>query len=356
MYRTYCVLAVVACSFPSGYGYVDNGILHRRTTSAMSPFSISKSAFSRSISSLDAKSPFSGEGSNGPFSRTDDLRQSLKNPNPNMPTEMQTKLLAETIAPWRNVRLFLYGSCGLGALISLLLTVATFAAGASGVRNDVDLHETGINLAVDLAGVVAFSVFAKLDLDKGKELNDKVDAKLNSSSAAIDEETMTKREQALRNLKVSLYLGDKENEEEVSVGDVMSKGKQNVVVVSGPRKFVRDCLLSARVDESPFAKGDVLIVPLYDDVLVSSGSVSDGGGGFGKGSAEKNRRPYIALPDVGSGWASLIEQELTDATAQGNGAKAKKEGIVLACNKEGKVIRRGLGLPDWPSLIELFKK
>jgi hypothetical protein len=53
---------------------------------------------------------------------------------------LRSKLVSESIAPWRTVRLFLYGSLGTGALIGGLVTLSGTAAALSGARSDLDLN------------------------------------------------------------------------------------------------------------------------------------------------------------------------------------------------------------------------
>ena len=47
---------------------------------------------------------------------------------------VRTKLVSESIAPWRTLRLFLYFSLGSGALVGGLITLTGFAAVVSGVK------------------------------------------------------------------------------------------------------------------------------------------------------------------------------------------------------------------------------
>ena len=54
--------------------------------------------------------------------------------------EMRSKLLSESIAPWRTVRLFLYVAAGSGAFLGGLITLSGVAAALSGARTDVDLN------------------------------------------------------------------------------------------------------------------------------------------------------------------------------------------------------------------------
>jgi len=53
---------------------------------------------------------------------------------------LRTKLVSESIAPWRNLRLFLYFSLGSGAAVGGFITLAGTIAAISGARNDLDLN------------------------------------------------------------------------------------------------------------------------------------------------------------------------------------------------------------------------
>ena len=46
-----------------------------------------------------------------------------------------------------------------------------------------------------------------------------------------------------------------------------------------------------------------------------------------------------------------VLKEIDQAERQGN-KQARKEGILIALKKSGKVVRRGLGLPIWKQLVE----
>ena len=53
---------------------------------------------------------------------------------------VRNRLLSESIAPWRTVRLFLYFSGGSGALLGGLITLSGTIAAMSGAQSDVDLN------------------------------------------------------------------------------------------------------------------------------------------------------------------------------------------------------------------------
>ena len=58
----------------------------------------------------------------------------------NVDVETRKKLLAESIAPWRTLRLFLYASLGSGAALGGFITLTGVLAALSGARDDVDLN------------------------------------------------------------------------------------------------------------------------------------------------------------------------------------------------------------------------
>lgn len=53
---------------------------------------------------------------------------------------VRNKLLAESIAPWRTIRLFLYFALGSGAFVGGLITLSGVVAGLGGARTDLDLN------------------------------------------------------------------------------------------------------------------------------------------------------------------------------------------------------------------------
>ena len=74
-----------------------------------------------------------GDGDSAPTSRR---RRKAAGLDP----EMRSKLLSESIAPWRTVRLFVYVAAGSGALLGGLITLSGVAAALSGARTDVDFN------------------------------------------------------------------------------------------------------------------------------------------------------------------------------------------------------------------------
>src|SRR5210317_746659 len=114
---------------------------------------------------------------------TTQLHETEKKSSGGIDRNVSNKLLAETIAPFRGLRLFLYGAFASGAFVGGLITASGVAAALSGVRTDLDLNTEYMNLAIDFGAVTLFAVLAKLDLDKGAELDGKVEQKVERTKA-----------------------------------------------------------------------------------------------------------------------------------------------------------------------------
>ena len=112
---------------------------------------------------------------------------------------------------------------------------------------------------------------------------------------------MKEREMELSLLPVEIQVSEVEANitRVVSLGDLQSKGSQNVVIVAGPTAFIRDAIISARL-ESPetFASNNIIVIPftLVDEVVDSS-EQRKAKKGFGVvKQPELIEAPYIAKP------------------------------------------------------------
>ena len=115
------------------------------------------------------------------------LHAETKKSVPKLEEGVKAKLLAESIAPWRLVRMFFYGSFGSGAFVGGFLTLAGLIAAKSGARSDVDIDEATINVAIDFGAASFFAVAAYLDSKRGAELSDAVEAKMERKKVRLGE-------------------------------------------------------------------------------------------------------------------------------------------------------------------------
>ncbi|CAM9161184.1 unnamed protein product [Phaeothamnion confervicola] len=253
------------------------------------------------------------------------------------------KLVAETQAPFRKVRLFLYGGFAFSAFIGGLTALSQLAAAVADRPDSLPLKDCLINVGVDFS-VLAVCAFAiKFEGDTQKELEEMMakrrEAKRREACNKIDDATNAARIGRLRELTVRLNVDGDGAQREAAVGTLMASAQQDIVIVAGGPDMVRDALLGAMlVKDQVFSGRNLLIVP-----VTTAGS--------DKGFAAKPaafRQGFVAEPAGADedGWRSLIAEELEDARRQGNEAAAK-QGIVLVVRRDGAVLRRGVGQPKW---------
>mmetsp|Transcript_23695 Transcript_23695/g.68107 ORF Transcript_23695/g.68107 Transcript_23695/m.68107 type:complete len:333 (+) Transcript_23695:89-1087(+) len=263
-------------------------------------------------------------------------------------TGMRSKLVTESIAPWRTLRLFLYGAFGSGAFIGGLINISGAVAGSN--SPDFNLNTELLNVGIDFGAVALFAFLAKFDIDKQNELQSKVDQKIERKKEMKEvSKSMKERESLLRSLPLEITVGNNGETTEALVGDLQKGAKQHMIIVAGPRKACTDALIGANLLKMDFAMSNVLVVPYQTDVDKESRP----SGGF----AEKpiyERQAYVAKP-ASDDWADYIKAEMNDAVKQ-SGEQAKKEGIALVVASNGKVIRRGVGKVPWRQMVDQLQE
>jgi len=260
--------------------------------------------------------------------------------------KMRNKLLSESIAPWRTLRLFFYGSLGSGAFIGGLINGSGAIAGSA--SPNFNLNTELLNVGIDFGAVLVFGLLAKWDIGQQNELQTKVDERVEKKK---ENKKITKeiesREGILKSLPLDITVSTDGETREATVGEMQLGAKQHMIVVAGPRKACRDALIGANLLKMDFALSNVLVVP-YD---TSAGGVEDvrPSGGFGERPMYETQ-PYIARP-TGEGWDEFVKAEIADAEKQSR-ENVREEGIAIVVACTGKVIRRGVGTVPWRQMVE----
>ncbi|KAL3918812.1 MAG: hypothetical protein SGILL_004063 [Bacillariaceae sp.] len=264
---------------------------------------------------------------------------------------MRNKLVTESIAPWRTLRLFLYGSLGSGAFIGGLINLSG-AVAASG-SPDFNLQTELVNIGIDFGAVAVMAGLAKFDIDKQAQLQSKVDDKIQrKKEMKMVSKGMKEREELLGMLPLEITVSTDGEVQQAVVSDLQLGAKQHMIIVAGPRKACKDALIGANLLKMDFALSNVLVVP-YETDTDSVEKQSRPSGGFGDRPSYENQ-PYIASA-VGDGWKEYIQQEMEDAVTQ-NGDSAKKEGIAIVVANNGKIIRRGVGTVPWRQMVQQLEE
>lgn len=323
------------------------GIALAASTIAVNGFAPPSTGISTNQRTVTTRSPISSlheqkEGDNN----------DTKDTNFRLAPGVSNKLLEETVAPFRGLRLFFYGSFASGAFVGGLITASGVAAAMNGLRDDVDLNTEYLNMAIDFGAVALFGILAKFDLDGGAKLaesvEDQVQRKKGQKKLA---KGMRERESQLQGLNINVRVTEDGGMKMAPVGVMQEKAKQHVILVAGPGRAIRDALRGAQLNKVNFAMTNILVVP-YETGLdeVARASKPDASKGFGNDRPTYETQPYVAEP-TGEGWEEFIAAEM-DAAAGQAGEKVLEEGIALVVTNDGKVLRRGVGKVPWRQMVD----
>ena len=274
------------------------------------------------------------------------------------PAGRDPRLLSEVAAPFRLLRLFVYGGTGAAGAIGTFtaLPQLLFAVQDGGDAVGTALTNVGIDLAAMVGAVFLFDKERSIEAASVARLAERERRAVGKLPSA----EVQAREAELALLPVEIiFSNNNENATRiVSLQDLQSKGGQNVIIVAGPTSFVKDAVLAARVEGTElFNTNNVYIVPVVlnaEQLADAEAAASKGfgsGSGSGGGAGSILSAPYIGRPTQMPVWERYLSGEIRVAEVQG-AKNVAKEGLVLAVDKAGKVVRRGLGQPPWKSLVD----
>lgn len=227
---------------------------------------------------------------------------------------------------WKTARFGLYAAFGLGASAGLSQAVPAVLAG-----NNEELAGAAVDAITLLAALAGAAIDSQSRPPSAKP-----------ASAAI---TLPDWGDAL-GLSVNLQVSDSETKT-AALGPLLSKARQTVVLLVGPKEWIKEVLIAARCDAALFRTSDVLLVPFATGVDGSESSK-----GFGSKSSWADA-PFVAEPASPDfqAWADRVDVEVNACLEQGGDSS---QGLVVVLGQGGAVAERRLGTPDWrPFLVRL---
>ena len=259
------------------------------------------------------------------------------------------RLKEEVASPFRLLRKFVYGSTGIAGAIGTITTIPQLLIALQ--DNNDKITESITNIAIDLSAIIGSVLLFVQDSKAEKEKLERFAIK-EKEQYQMSKEQIKEREKEISLLPVEIIFSE-QNENItriVSLADLQVNGKQNVICIGGSQSYIKDCMISARIEGSDlFSQQNTYIIPvvLGDDQIQAKT-------GFGS-KDEFMTAPYIGKPTQLNVWQNYLLKEVKLAEMQG-AANVLKQGIVLAIKQNGVIIRRGLGLPPWKSLVEEMTK
>lgn len=190
-----------------------------------------------------------------------------------VPEATRVKLKEEIASPFRKLRQFIYvgigAAGGLGTFTAVPQLLFAFQDGGDALLPAIT------NVVVDVGGVIA-AVFLwdRESSDEQKKI-ERFTEKEKMASNKISVAQQKDMETRLGQMPVEIQIS--ENNENttriVSFSDLQLKGQQHIVVIAGTKSFIRDSVISARLEGIDFFNAqETIVIPvvLEDDQLDSN--------------------------------------------------------------------------------------
>lgn len=259
---------------------------------------------------------------------------------------VKQRLREEVESPFRQVRLFGFGGAAASAALALYFSsLAALKAQMGGFSDAQPLDQALQSCAINLGAVVICSVLAYRDYKAGEKNLARIAkggalASLSVASASSPNDRSTLKEYR-RNARVVLAAGGKDYISELS------------------RALNADQREDVNQFPAMLEAVDVIVVPV---LLEANGRVADTQTCWLNTMAnEEGDRNFnieranniIHFPVGSAAWTEYFESELETAKKQGFDVISK--GITITVKKNGKILKRATGQPQWQNFIDTME-
>ena len=269
-------------------------------------------------------------------------------------SEQTARIKTEISSPFRGLRKFAYiaigAAGGLGTFTAVPQLLFAFQDGEN-------VGTAVTNIAIDIGGIVGAVVLWDRESNAEKAKVERFESKEKKTEAVLTRDVLNEREQEISMLPVEIIFSES-NENVTRIfkfSDLQEKGQQSVVIVAGNKAYVRDCVLSARLEGNAFFNdNNICVVPV---VMGEGEEQLDEAESAKKGFGAKDDllgAPYIGKAAQIEVWKRYLQKEFETAEEQG-ADDPYNQGLAVVVNRKGKVVRRGLGLPLWNKLLDDLK-
>lgn len=254
------------------------------------------------------------------------------------------RLREEVESPFRTFRLFFFGSSTGSAFVALYFSFLTVAKASAGYADAPPMEEALQSVAINVIALIVCGGLTYRDWQAGE-----------TNLARI------KQGGALAKLVVERQ----ENKELGTLSDYRRNSR--VMIAAGGRKYIADLCRSLNSDQmddpniypAAMAASDVILVPVLlekaDKEATKVGDTAacwmstEGIEGRDRNFDVSKAESVVAFPRGPAAWADVMEPEVN--TAVGQGFDVLDKGITLILKKNGKILRRATGQPQWGGLL-----
>lgn len=255
------------------------------------------------------------------------------------------RLREEVESPFRTVRLFFFGSSTLSALVAFYFSMLTAVKSYAGFADAPPLQEAMQSIAINVVAVAVCSAITYRDWKAGE-----------SNLARI------KQGGALAKLVVQRASDESDI---ATLSDYRRNSR--VLIAAGGREYISELCRSLNSDQladrnalpEAIKASEILIVPvLLEESQSNSIRVGDTSSCWKETTPKEDRdrnfdinraNEVVGFPRGPMAWSEVLEPEIK--TASGQGFDVREKGITLIIKKNGKILRRATGQPQWSGLL-----
>jgi len=261
------------------------------------------------------------------------------------------RLREEVESPFRTVRLYFFGASTGSALVALYFsTFAAIKAAVGGFSDAPPLEEALTSCAINVGAAVACGFLTYRDWKAGNSNLERIaqGGKLARLSVLPMEGAIapTVLAEYRRNARVLIAAGGKEYIETLC-RTLCADQRQDENTLARGLEASDVILVPVLLQGDGYAVGDA--APVWKQTPPSSAATDDDDRNLDPNRASK----VIAFPQKSNQWAAYLRPEVE--TAQKQGFDVLSKGFTIIVKKNGRILRRATGQPQFEGLIETME-
>jgi len=176
----------------------------------------------------------------------------IMNNNDNSESISKAKLKAEITTPFRLLRFFIYGGIASAAALGSFTAIPQLYISlfSNSNLNIIDRNNAITNVIVDISGlIISILLWRKENINQKQLINNYISKQVKIDNQLTSFNQNLRQEQLLL-LPVEIQISEinMNSTRVVSIKDLQLYGQQNVVIVAGNYDFIKDALISARLE------------------------------------------------------------------------------------------------------------
>lgn len=258
---------------------------------------------------------------------------------------VKQRLREEIESPFRQVRLFFFGGSSLSALVALYFSaLSALKASMGGYVDAMPMDEALQSCAINLGAVAVCVTLAYRDYQAGNANLERIAQGGRLARLVVAPASNTKARATLKDYRRT----------------------SRVILAAGGKEYLSELARSLNADQradentlpAMLESVEVVVVPILID---ADSNVADSKTAWLNTVAEEGDRNFdierandiLAFPVGTAAWAEFLESELETAKKQGFDVLSK--GINIVVKKNGRILRRATGQPQWEGFIETME-